>query len=130
MREGYYRIVQLSLLGSIISNLLFVFGCSCLVGGFRWQVQTLRQTSGSVSSGLLMLATSGLLLPAALNMSGQEDDQNDELNFSRFTAFIMMVLYLTYLCFQLGTHIDEFADVSSPRISRKKIGWSFKHYFL
>jgi len=113
MKQGYYRIVQLSLLGSIITNLLFVFGCSCFVGGIRWQVQTIRQNSGSINSGMLIMATAGLLLPAALKMSGQEDDLTDELYFSRFTALVMTILYFAYLCFQLKTHVKEF-DTTGP----------------
>lgn len=33
LSNGYYRVVQLTLLGSVLTNLLFVFGLSCLVGG-------------------------------------------------------------------------------------------------
>ena len=44
-----------SLLGSILTNLLFVFGLSCLVGGLRFQVQELRIVSGNVGIGMLMM---------------------------------------------------------------------------
>jgi Ca2+/Na+ antiporter len=106
------------MLGSMLTNLLFVFGVSCLVGGLRWQVQELRITSGNVSVLLLLVATAGSLLPAALNMSGQmkEDDlpdgkpSEDELAFSRINAFIMVSMYISYLMFQLGTHKEEFDE--------------------
>eukprot|EP00957_Ditylum_brightwellii_P208757 15358794-Ditylum_brightwellii.AAC.1 len=57
MRNGFYRVVQLTLLGSILTNLLFVFGLSCLIGGLKWQVQELRITSGNASIGMLIMAT-------------------------------------------------------------------------
>jgi len=44
LRKGFYRVVQLAMLGSMLTNLLFVFGISCMIGGFRWQVQELRIT--------------------------------------------------------------------------------------
>jgi Ca2+/Na+ antiporter len=118
LRSGFYRVVQLAMLGSMLTNLLFVFGVSCLVGGLRWQVQELRITSGNVSVMLLLVATAGSLLPAALNMSGQMEHKDsprgipsdDELNFSRINAFVLICMYVCYLLFQLGTHKEEFDD--------------------
>ena len=106
------------MLGSMLTNLLFVFGVSCLVGGLRWQVQELRITSGNVSVLLLLVATAGSLLPAALNMSGQMQHKDsprripsaDELHFSRVNAVVLMGMYVCYLLFQLGTHKEEFDE--------------------
>ena len=118
LRSGFYRVVQLAMLGSMLTNLLFVFGVSCLVGGLRWQVQELRITSGNVSVLLLLVATAGSLLPAALNMSGQMQHKDspqgipsaDELQFSRVNAVVLMCMYVCYLLFQLGTHKEEFDE--------------------
>jgi Ca2+/H+ antiporter len=119
LRSGFYRVVQLAMLGSMLTNLLFVFGLSCLVGGLRWQVQELRITSGNVSVGMMLLAVAGSLLPAGLILGGQlqrsdEEDSNpdipskEELQFSRVNATVMMIMYGLYLVFQLGTHKEEF----------------------
>jgi Ca2+/Na+ antiporter len=118
LRAGFYRVVQLAMLGSMLTNLLFVFGLSCLVGGIRWQVQELRIPSGGVSVGLLLMATAGSLLPAALEMSGQFPKQpkdediptREELQFCRVNAVVMIFTYICYLMFQLGTHKEEFDD--------------------
>ena len=133
LKEGFYRVVQLTLLGSILTNLLFVFGLSCLVGGLRFQVQELRITSGNASIGMLMIAVAGLALPAALVLSDEMYSHGDEektyvdknfdgvsdindgpsismVGFSRFNAVIMMLGYLLYLLFQLGSHKEEFED--------------------
>lgn len=116
LRSGYYRIVQLTLLGSVLTNLLFVFGISCFVGGLRWQTQTLRITSGNVSIGMLLAACMGLVLPAALKLANEsvtKSGKNDAINesdvaFSRFNSVIMVFGYLCYLIFQLGSHKEEF----------------------
>lgn len=71
LRAGYYRVVQLAMLGSILTNLLLVFGVACLIGGCRWQVQELRITSGNVHVVMLLVATAGCLFPAALRLAGQ-----------------------------------------------------------
>jgi len=138
LRSGFYRVVQLAMLGSMLTNLLLVFGMSCLVGGIRWQVQEIRITSGNVSVGMLLLSVTGSLLPAALILSGQlkndeaaEGDPQqqqqpsssnqqeeaaahmptlEELQFSRVNAIIMIFMYGCYLIFQLGTHKEEFDD--------------------
>jgi Ca2+/H+ antiporter len=128
LRSGFYRVVQLAMLGSMLTNLLFVFGISCLVGGLRWQVQELRITSGNVSVGMLLLSTAGSLLPATLVLGGQLiqseatttniDTSNntllhpskEELQLCRVNAFVMMFMYGCYLVFQLGTHKEEFDE--------------------
>ena len=129
LRNGFYRVTQLTMLGSMLCNLLLVFGLACLVGGVRWQVQELRITSGNVSVGMLLASVGGSLLPAALIMSGQlyaegaAQDPNEadtsprdyqpssiELSFSRVNAVIMMILYIAYLTFQIGTHREEFNE--------------------
>jgi Ca2+/H+ antiporter len=135
LRSGFYRVVQLAMLGSMLTNLLFVFGIGCLVGGLRWQVQELRITSGNVSVGMLLLSTAGSLLPATLVLGGQlrhsEDTttvpqhiastpdsstnvimppSKEELQFCRVNAFVMMFMYACYLTFQLGTHKEEFDE--------------------
>lgn len=127
LRSGFYRVVQLAMLGSMLTNLLFVFGISCLVGGLRWQVQELRITSGNVSVGMLLLSTAGSLLPATLVLSGQlkqsehlttkammndeiSQPSKEELQLCRVNAFVMIFMYGCYLIFQLGTHKEEFDE--------------------
>lgn len=38
LRSGYYRVVQLAMLGSMLTNLMLVFGIACIIGGCRYQV--------------------------------------------------------------------------------------------
>jgi len=128
--KGFYRVVQLAMLGSMLTNLLFVFGISCLIGGFRWQVQELRLISGNVNVGMLLLSTAGSLLPATLVLGGQlkldDGDSNNqdgvrldgdeeipslaELQFCRVNAVLLILMYGCYLVFQLGTHKEEFDE--------------------
>jgi Ca2+/H+ antiporter len=138
LRSGYYRVVQLAMLGSMITNMMFVFGVSCLIGGLRWQVQSIRPVSGNVSVGMLLVATCGSLIPATLILSGQfqhhsnangsvvpvfvttgasavtyDVPTHEEVTLSRVNAAVMLILYLCYIVFQLGTHKDEFDDADN-----------------
>eukprot|EP01060_Flectonema_neradi_P028116 TRINITY_DN3782_c3_g1_i1.p1 TRINITY_DN3782_c3_g1~~TRINITY_DN3782_c3_g1_i1.p1 ORF type:complete len:296 (+),score=33.42 TRINITY_DN3782_c3_g1_i1:44-931(+) len=117
LQKGLYRVVQLSLLGSILSNLLLVLGISCFVGGLRWKVQTFKVVSGAVPSAMLLIAAMGFLLPAAMKMSGQEDDNTDEINFSRMVAVVLLIMYSGFLVFQLRTHTEEFEGEASAEPS-------------
>ena len=106
----------------MLTNLLFVFGLSCLIGGLQWQVQELRITSGNVSIGMLLTATMGLVLPAALKLGNESlnSDSNgvsaegtyeltpSDVNLSRVNALVMVIGYICYLIFQLGSHKEEF----------------------
>lgn len=124
------------MLGSMITNMIFVFGVSCLVGGFRWQVQEIRLTSGNVSVGMLLVSTAGSLIPATLILSGQFPSNNskapiqtnsidsdtptqEEITLSRVNAAVMIILYLCYLMFQLETHKDEFDDSNDRHLKQQ-----------
>lgn len=131
LKSGYYRVVQLAMLGSMVTNMILVFGVSCLIGGLRWQVQEVRQTSGNANVVMLLLATAGSLFPSALVMTGQlpggyQADygipSQEEVTFSRVNAAVMLILYLLYLVFQLGTHKEEFDDEPAARaVARRNI---------
>lgn len=69
LTRGELRIVQTSLLGSILSNLLLVLGCSFLVGGSRFKEQTFQMTAVQASSSLMVLGCSTLVIPAAYRTS-------------------------------------------------------------
>ena len=71
LRAGYYRVIQLTMLGSMITNMIFVFGVSCIIGGIRYQTQSIRTVSGNVTIGMLLMSTAGSLIPATLVLSGQ-----------------------------------------------------------
>ena len=94
------------------------------MGGIQWQVQEIRITSGNTSIGMLLIATMGIVLHAALKIGNpsimvQTNDQSqtsdfnhglseNDVAFSRFNSLVMMVGYVSYIIFQLGSHKNEF----------------------
>lgn len=116
LKDNQVRIVQASMLGSILSNLLLVLGCCFIAGGITRVQQTFNQTVAQTMSSLMALATAGLLIPAAFHASmpnsgtniGFPDPSLDSdgkiLSLSRGVAVILFVLYVLYLVFQLKTH--------------------------
>ncbi|OVA19707.1 Sodium/calcium exchanger membrane region [Macleaya cordata] len=107
LKNGMMRIVQQSLLGSILSNMLLVLGCAFFSGGivFLKKEQVFNKTAATVNSGLLLMAVMGILFPAALHSTHTElHDGKSELALSRFSSCIMLVAYAAYLVFQLKSH--------------------------
>ena len=102
LRAGLLRVVQLSLLGSILSNMLLVLGCAFLFGGLTRKEQTFNAEGVMMNFGLLLLAVMGLSLPALLHFTHTELHGTDsELALSRFSSCILLLIYVAFLYFQL-----------------------------
>ncbi|KAG8531004.1 uncharacterized protein KY384_004361 [Bacidia gigantensis] len=115
LMDGQIRIVQASMLGSILSNILLVLGCCFVAGGIRHPSQNFNETAASTMSSLMAVSAASLILPATLYavMKGTEDAhkrQDKILMLSHGTAVILLVLYVLYLVFQLKTHAHLFEE--------------------
>jgi len=64
---SYTRIVKLTLLGSIVSNLLLVMGSAFIAGGLFHPIQHFNQKSVNCSCALLILAVISVALPTLLS---------------------------------------------------------------
>ncbi|KAL4560102.1 hypothetical protein LXL04_032251 [Taraxacum kok-saghyz] len=118
LKNGMIRVVQQSLLGSILSNMLLVLGCAFFTGGIVHypKVQRFNQTAAIVSSGLLLMAVMGILFPAVLHFTHTEVHfGKSELALSRFSSCIMLVAYASYLFFQLKSHANLYDSVDEER---------------
>jgi len=125
LTKGLIDVVQGSLIGSILSNLLLVLGMCFVVGGAKYKTQTFSKEAAQTSGGILLMAVFGALLPAALqaqlsvapiattnttnssstNLLHPDDTINQKLlELSRGTAIILIIVYGLYLFFQLVTH--------------------------
>ncbi|KAJ7940190.1 Sodium/calcium exchanger protein-domain-containing protein [Mycena leptocephala] len=136
--QGELRIVQTSMLGSILSNLLLVLGCSFLAAGFKFKESNFQVTAAQASSSLMTLACITLVIPAAyhstmlasdgaknklpvLSSTEADIDQGGLLVISRGTALLLLGVYVAYLCFQLKTHAYLFEaeeqEAEEPKMS-------------
>ena len=111
LKAGLLRVVQLSLLGSILSNMLLVLGCAFLFGGMSRKEQYFNAEGVIINFGLLLLAVMGLSLPALLHFTHTElHGTASELALSRFSSTILLLIYLAFLYFQLVTHTHLYED--------------------
>lgn len=108
LQKNEIRIVQASLLGSILANLLLILGMCFLVGGLRFREQIYNSTVTQMSACLLSLSVMSLLLPTAFHASYSDSKSDnatrDVLKVSRGTSVILLLVYGMYLLFQLKSH--------------------------
>lgn len=117
------RIVQASLLGSILSNLLLILGMSFLLGGLRFREQIYNSTVTQMSACLLSLSVISLLLPTAFHASFSSTTQADlqVLKVSRGTSVILLLVYFLYLLFQLNSHAYMYESTPQHVIDRESV---------
>ncbi|KAF4772712.1 calcium/proton exchanger [Colletotrichum scovillei] len=128
LRKGHIDVVQMAMLGSILSDLLLVTGMCFFLGGIvnmRHQItgqgteQTFATGRAQTFCSLIALSSTSLLIPTALSaVLGNDDSFEKErsiLILSRGTALILLSLYVLYLVFQLRTHPSLFEpETESP----------------
>ncbi|KAI8839592.1 Sodium/calcium exchanger protein-domain-containing protein [Chytridium lagenaria] len=125
LRAGLVNVVQASLLGSVLSNLLLVLGLSFLCGGFRYSEQSFNETAAQTSASLLAITVCAFVLPAAFKFALVAGHNGDAeallLNLSRGTAIVLFLMYILYLFFQLKTHKHLYEsneeDETKPQMS-------------
>jgi Ca2+:H+ antiporter len=68
LRAGLYDVVKASITGSIIGNILLVFGLSAVLGGAKYSTQRFNKTAASMGTTMLTLAVIGLVIPALFHV--------------------------------------------------------------
>ncbi|KAF8643828.1 hypothetical protein AX16_008845 [Volvariella volvacea WC 439] len=120
--KGDLDIIKRSMLGSILSNILLVLGCSFIAGSFKESESSFTQVAAQVSSSLMTLAVITMAVPAVHSSStfvnghfttDTEADREDQLIISRVTAVILLLVYFQYLYFQLKSHSYLFDDTEA-----------------
>lgn len=119
-------IVQSSLVGSILSNLLLVLGMCFFAGGMRFSEQGFGQSAVQLNSSLLTISVIAVLLPGAFHMALQGQPAYSELSTdynilktSHGVAIILLFIYGSYLVFQLFSHKALYHS-SGPDIQQSK----------
>jgi len=110
LRAGMLDLVQASITGAVVTNSLFMLGGSFLLGGLRHRTQEFNPANARIQTGMLLLATVALLIPAATG-------RVDSLNLPSFAqplslalSVILLVTYALSLVFSLKTHREFFAS--------------------
>jgi len=99
LRQGLVTVVKSSLVGSIIGNLLLGLGLSMILGSARNGTQRFDEQVANTNSGLLLLAASGLIIPAVFYHSSAEVTREISVQI----AAVLLSVYLASVVFTLLT---------------------------
>lgn len=115
LRAGLLRLIQLSLLGSILSNTLLVLGSAFLLGGFRFRTQFFDKHLVSLNTMLLLLTCCAMIISTIMVDSKVGLNATSQLRTSQWVALVVVFCYVAFIIFQLLTHKALFDAASSRR---------------
>ena len=117
LKEGLIDVVKASITGSMIGNILLVFGLAIVAGGLKKKEMKLKKHEAEVSSTMLLITVLLLLFPSLLILFHEE---SHTVSISIAVAISLMALYLLSLVFSLYTHKEYFLNVSHEKPTMKK----------
>ncbi len=122
--RGLIDLVKASLAGSIIGNLLFVFGLSVFIGGLKFKEQKFSSYLAGMNSTMLLIAFMSMMIPSLFHFVPAEHRGNDEDILSLAVSVLLIVLYVLSMVFSLKTHEYLFRSKGGgeekPKWSRNK----------
>jgi Ca2+:H+ antiporter len=118
LRAGEQEIVKASLTGSILGNMLMVLGLAMLVGGWRHKELVFNRMTAEVGSGMMVLATVALVIPALYAAVTQHREAEHLESISLDISYVLIATYIASLVFQLKTHQRLFEPAEHASESR------------
>jgi len=118
LQQGLIRLVQASIVGSIIGNILLLTGLSVFFGGLRYKKQFFNKEVAGVSSTMLIIAVAGLTIPTMFSFTNPSP--NHIMLLSVAVAIVMAMVYIAGLVFSLLTHRDLFDASDEIRAARER----------
>ena len=134
LAAGLPQVVQASLAGSIIGNVLLVLGTSMLIGGWRYRRQQFQPRVAGQYAAMLVLAVIGMAIPSLLATIGESTSpgaivvRGIELHeLSIGVAIILLMCYAAYIAYSVfGLHASR-EDMLSQSDSRPEKDEGEKH---
>lgn len=104
LKAGLIDIVQASITGTILSDLLVLMGLAMLSGGLRYKEQEFKPILTKVNGSSITLAVIAIALPTLVITTSSTFDVVDIPNISLATATVLLIVYGLTLLFSLKTH--------------------------
>lgn len=102
LRAGLHQVVEASIVGSIVGNMLLVFGAAMLAGGIRYPEQSFNPRGARSQATMLILSAIALILPASFE--AVEGTTAALYRLSAWISIALLLVYALYLVFSLVTH--------------------------
>ncbi len=121
LREGHIALVQASITGSIVGNLLLVFGLSMFAGGIGRRTQRFNRTAAGNATIMLFLGVVALTMPAVFDLTifgSMAADHPQIHRLSLWTAALLIGAYLSGLLYTFRTERDLLRPGATAEPSR------------
>lgn len=121
--DGKVDLLQTSLIGGILSNILVLLGLSISFGGatnIDQRQQEFNRTGAQGSSSLLSIAATSLLIPTAVKLLDQTSKEN-LVRQSRGVSVVLLFVYFTYSICQMWTHAPEYGASGKTNVTLSAI---------
>lgn len=121
--DGKVDLLQTSLIGGILSNILVLLGLSISFGGatnIEQRQQEFNRTGAQGSSSLLSIAATSLLIPTAVKLLDQTSKEN-LVRQSRGVSVVLLFVYFTYSICQMWTHAPEYGASGKSNVALSAI---------
>lgn len=118
LKNGLIEVVQASIIGSIIVNILLLIGLSIFFGGLRFKQQRFNNEAIGVSSTMLIIVVAGFAVPSLFAFFKPDGVPLDTL--SDAVAVVMALIYVAGLVFSLMTHKHLFAACEDMKCAEEK----------
>jgi len=116
---GLLNLVKASIIGSIIGNILLVFGLSLIAGGLKHKEQFFNKENTGYQSSMLFLAIIGLAVPTILAATTTKVGHQGNIQIiSDVLAFVLLGVYIASIIFTFFTHKHLFLMSSMEREER------------
>ncbi len=109
LRAHHVEVVKASITGSILGNLLLVFGAACLAGGLKHGPQKFNRTAATSATVMMFLAVVALVMPAVVDLvsfGSLKAHPESIMRLSVWTSIVLLLVYLAGLVFTFSQHRD------------------------
>jgi len=133
INAGLIELVKASITGSILGNIMLIFGLSLIAGGVKHKEQIFNRENAGLQSSLIFLAIIGLAIPTILSTTVLKPiDLVSQLKLqilSDVLAIVLICVYVAGILFTFFTHkhlfvapggADEVLEKDHNRWSKRK----------
>src|SRR4051794_4164970 len=119
VRHGLTAVVKASLTGSIIGNILLVFGAAAVVGGIKHPVLRFNPTAARTGAAMLLLSATALIVPVVFHWLSRNTPGAPELKMDTEISVVLVITYALSMLFTLRTHRQAYDSSTKPHDARQ-----------
>lgn len=124
LRAQHVEVVKASITGSILGNVLLVFGAACFAGGLKHGTQKFSRTAAGSATVMLFLAVVALVMPAVVDLvsfGSLHAHPETIVRLSVWTSIVLLCIYLAGLVFTFRQHRDPLRLTTDHEVRMKAV---------